>query len=197
MAPLSLQQLARLDDLLASGTAPPAAFPQAIGGTCLCDGIWRFFSDSWPEGGISRWNNESLWKVQWQARLPLGLFSLGEDVFGNQLVLVSGHENVILWNHEDGECHDLLLGPCELLRTAQESGIDWIDFYSDGSLAVARQHSSVPLDSHLHWTTPLILGGQVTSRNISLVRREPHLVGHAKLWSQVGDLPPGTTIIAR
>jgi hypothetical protein len=197
MTPLSLQHLARFDEFVASGMTTAVAFPKAIGGTCVCDGIWRFFSDSWPKGGISRWNTESLWKLQWQPFLPRDLFSFGEDAFGNQLVLVSGHENVLLWNHENGHCHDLLVGPCELLRTALDSGIDWIDFYSDGSLALARQHSSVPLDSHLHWTTPLILGGQVSPENISLVQREPHLAGHAQLWSQVAGLPPGTSTIAK
>lgn len=197
MPPLSIQQVTRLNELFATGATPPVAFPQSIGGTSLCDGIWRFFSDSWPQGGITGWNVGSSWKSHWQSFLPSGLFSFGEDVFGNQLVLVGGCDNVLLWNHENGECHDLFVGPCELLRTVVESGMDWIDFYCDGSLAVARQHGAVPLDMHLHWTTPLILGGQVSRDNISLVQREPHLVGHAKLWSQVSGLAPGTTVIPR
>ncbi len=196
MTPLSLQHLARLDELVAGGTAPPAALPEAVGGTCACDAVWRFFSNSWPQGGISGWNFESSWKSHWQPFLPSGLFSFGEDLFGNQLVLANGCDNALLWNHENGECFDLLVGPCELLRTAL-SGIDWIDFYSDGSLAVASQHGPVSLDMHLHWTTPLVLGGQVLLDNISLVQREPHLVGHAKLWSQIAALPPGTVVVPR
>lgn len=185
MTPLSLQHIARLDELLANGGTPPLAIPQSIGGTILCDGIWRFFSDSWPSGGISGWNEGSSWKSNWQSFLPSELFSFGEDVFGNQLVLVGGCDNALLWNHENGECHDLFVGPCDLLKTAIESGIDWIDFYSDNSLAVARRHGELRLNMHLHWTAPLILGGDVCSSNISLVEREPHLVGHAKLWAQV------------
>jgi hypothetical protein len=197
MTPLSLQHLARFDELVAGGTALPAAFPQAVGETSVCDGIWRFFSNPWPQGGISGWNVGSSWKAHWQPYLPSGLFSFGEDVFGNQLALVNGCGNAVLWNHENGQCFDLLVGPRELLRTAQERGIDWIDFYADGSLAVARQYGAVPLEMHLHWTTPLVLGGLVARDNISLVQREPHLVGHAKLWSQVSGLPPGTAVSPR
>jgi len=197
MTPLTLQHVARLDELLAGGAVPAVTFPQAIGGTSVCDGFWRFFSGSWPEGGISAWNTTSSWKTQWQPFLPPGLFSFGEDVFGNQLVQVSGCDNVLLWNHESGECHDLLVGPCELLRTVVESGIDWIDFYSDGSLPTAMLYGTVSLDMNLHWTIPLILGGEVLPENVSVVQRESHLVGHADLWSQVSGLPPGTTVIPR
>ena len=197
MTPLSLEHLARLDELVSGGMALPAAFPEAVGGTAVCDGIWRFYSDSWPQGGIAGWNRGSSWKSHWQQFLPPSLFAFGEDVFGNQLVFINGIENTVLWNHENGECFDLLVAPCELLRTALDSGIDWIDFYSDGSLAIARQYGAVPLDMHLHWTTPLILGGQVNRDNLNLVQREPHLVGHAKLWSQVAGLPPGTAVIPR
>jgi hypothetical protein len=184
----SLQQLVHLEELLASGLPPLNAFSQAIGGTSLSDCIWRFYSESWPNRGILVWNSGSPWKFEWQRFLPSGLFAFGEDVFGNQLVLVNGCDNALLWNHENGECHDLLVRPCELLRTALESGIDWIDFYCDGSLNVARQYGPVPLSMHLHWTTPLILGGQVAADNLSLVERESHLVGHAKVWSEISGL---------
>ena len=195
MTPLSLQQVTHLDELLARRMTPQAALPQAIGGTSLCDGIWRFLSVSWPQGGISGWNVGSSWKSHWRPFMPFGMFSFGEDVFGNQLVLVNGCENVLLWNHENGECCDLLVGPCALLRTALDSGIDWIDFYADRSLDVAREYGAVSLDMHLHWTTPLILGGQVARENISSVQREPHLVGHAKLWAQVSGLQPGMAVV--
>ncbi len=195
MTPLGLQHLSGLDELLTSGTTYLAAFPQAIGGTSACHGIWRFFSDSWPQGGISSWNGGSSWRAHWLPFLPSGFFSFGEDVFGNQLVVVNGGGAAVLWNHETGECHDLLVGPSELLRTAFESGIDWIDIYSDDSLAIAKQFGPVPLASHLHWMKPLFLGGQTTPDNVSLVKREAHLIGHAKLWSQVGELPPGTSVI--
>ena len=197
MMPLMLQQVNRLDELLASGTTPPAALPQAIGGTTVCDGIWRFFSNSWPQGGISGWNFGSSWKSHWEPFLPLGFFSFGEDVFGNQLVLVKSCDNALLWNHENGECCDLLVGPSDLMRTALDNGIDWIDFYRDGSLVIARQYGPVPLNMHLDWITPLILNGRVAHDNVSLLERDLHLVGHSQIWSQVADLPPGTTVIPR
>lgn len=197
MTPLSSQQLIRLAGLLGSGATPALAFAQSIGGTFLCNGMWRFFSDSWPRGGITGWNVGSSWKCGWQPFLPSGLFSFGEDVFGNQLVLVSGYDKAFLWNHENGQRNDLFVKPSELLKIALDSGVDWVDFYSDGSLAVASDYGAVPLDMHLHWTTPLILGGEVSRANLCLVERESHLVGHAKLWAQVAGLPPGTTVIPR
>lgn len=197
MTTLLSERLAELERLLAKGASSAEALPGAIGGSFISGGIWRFFSDSWPEHGISYWNTASAWKQHWQPFLPDGVFSFGEDIFGNQLVLVGNFANVMLWNHENGEFHDLLVGPCELLKTVAASGIDWIDHYSDGSLSVARQCGAVPLEMHLHWTTPLILGGQVSMDNVSVAPREPHLVGHAKLWQQIADLPPGTTPVPR
>jgi hypothetical protein len=194
MKPLSLQDLDRLDELLSDGTVFSTASPQAIGETSASQGLWRFFSNSWPQGGISGWNTGSQWVSFWRPFLPPGLFSFGEDVFGNQLILTTDCQNVLLWNHENGECNDLLVPPPELLRTVLQNGLEWIDFYSDGSPATAREFGAVPLDMHLHWTTPLILGGQVAHNNILLVERQAHLVGHAKLWSQIArlDILPAT-----
>lgn len=185
---LSLEQIAQLERSLAN-TPPTLAFAQSIGNTHLAEGLWRFYSASWPAGV------QSPWRSHWLPFLPGGFFSFGEDVFGNQLAVVDGCENMLLWDHENGELHDLFVTPPELLSTALQSGIDWIDFYSDGSLSVARQHGPVPLDQHLHWTTPLILGGSVSRENLCLVERESHLMGHAQLWSQISESPPGTTII--
>jgi hypothetical protein len=185
MTPLSLSNISRLDELLMDGMTFPVAFADAVGATSLCEGFWRFFSNSWPDGGASVWNTTSPWKTVWQPFLPAGLFCFGEDLFGNQIVLRSGHENVWLWNHENSDLHDLFVGPSELLKTAIESGINWIDFYSNGYLNTALRHGTVSPDQHLHWTTPLILGGSIQLNNVSVVERVPHLVGHARLWSQI------------
>ncbi len=191
---LESDQVVRLQESLESGIPLTEALPKAIGGTEACGGLWRFYSESWPAGGIRYWNTESGWKQHWQALLPQGTFAFGEDVFGNQLIVVQGEEDVFLWNHENGECTDLYSDPVNLLTTVLSNGIDWIDQYGDGSLAVARRHGPVARESHLHWTTPLILGGTVSDSNVSVIERESHLVGHAKLWSQVCGLPPGTIV---
>lgn len=197
MVLLTSQHTERLHELLQGGMPPPNAIPQAIGETYIYEQFWRFYSDTWPSGGITQWNFGSSWKRHWEPFLPPSLFSFGEDIFGNQLVLMDGFDNALLWNHENGEIDDLLVGPSELLDVVLTSGIDWIDFYADGSLGVAREAGVVPYDMHLHWTMPLILGGRVARENQSLVQREPHLIGHAQLWSQVGGLPSGTRIIPR
>ena len=194
MIELSANHVRRLEEGMVGGMPLEAALPASIGNTVTGAGLWRFFSDTFPPRGIRWWNNSSGWREHWKPFLPAGLFSFGEDVFGNQLVVISSQVSVFLWNHEDGGLVDLLLAPIELLSTVTESGLDWIDFYGNGSLEVARNHSRIPDDSHLHWTTPLILGGTVSLQNLSIVEREKHLVGHAKLWMQVRGLEPGSTI---
>jgi hypothetical protein len=191
MIELSADHVRRLEEGIAGGAPLEAALPASVGNAVAGGGLWRFFSDTLPPRGVRWWNESSGWREHWKSLLPAGLFSFGEDVFGNQVVVVPGAENVFLWSHEDGGFVDLLLAPAELLSTVAESGIDWIDFYGNGSLEVARNFGRIPDDSHLHWTTPLILGGAVSSENISVVERERHLVGHAKLWFQVRGLGKG------
>lgn len=197
MIELSTNHVRVLEERIAGGTPPETALPAAVGNTVAGGGLWRLFSDTFPPQGVRWWNESSAWREHWKPLLPAGLFSFGEDVFGNQLVVVPGEENVFLWNHEDGAFFDLLLTPAELLSTVAESGIDWMDFYGNGSLEVARNYGRIPDDSHLHWNTPLILGGAVSSDNLSVVERERHLVGHAKLWFQVRGLEPGSTVHAK
>ena len=194
MIEFSAIHVRRLEESMAECTPLEVALPAALGNTVAGRGCWRFFSDTFPPRGVRWWNESSGWREHWKPLLPAGLFSFGEDVFGNQLVVVSGEENAYLWNHEDGTFIDLLLAPAELLSTVVESGIAWIDFYGNGSLEIARKYGEIPNDSHLHWTTPLVLGGTVSLENLSVVERERHLVGHAKLWFQVRGLEPGSTI---
>jgi hypothetical protein len=182
---------------LSGGLPPPDALPAIVGGLQIADGLWRFYSSSWPIGGIAAWNQSSVWRQHWLRFLPPGLFCFGEDVFGNQLALLPNNDNVFMWNHENGECEDLLVGPADLLEAVLENGLDWIDFYEDASPNVARAFGTVPPASHLHWVTPLILGGEVRLENVTLVEREAHLVGHAQIWAQVAGLAPGTIVVPR
>lgn len=171
------------------------ALSKAIGETQVAGGVWRFFSSRYPNGGVTKWNLASLWKLDWELQ-PAAFYAFGEDLFGNQLILQPNIENVYLWNHETGELVDLLLDPATLLETVVQSGLDWIDFYNDGSLKIAqRKLMDVPPECHLHWTTPLILGGQVMIENTSVVERALHLTGHAKLWKQLRACDSGAIII--
>jgi hypothetical protein len=171
------------------------AMGRIVGGAQLADGLWRVYSDGYPNGGVSKWNSDSSWKREWQLG-PTQFYAFGEDLFGNQLIVMPDIENVRIWNHENGDLVDLLLDPLTLLETVVQSGIDWIDFYADGSPNVAKRKSvDVPVECHLHWTTPLILGGQVSPENTSVVERNMHLIGHAKLWAQLRDCDPGTIVV--
>jgi hypothetical protein len=171
------------------------ALSKNIGGSHIPGGLWRFFSEYYPKGGITEWNSFSGWKQEWE--LPTNiLYAFGEDLFGNQLIILHAVENVHLWNHENGDVIDMLLDPASLLETIIQSGIDWIDFYNDESAKIAEKRiMDVPIESHLHWTTPLILGGRISLENTSIVERSLHLRGHAKLWKQLSGYDPGTIII--
>ena len=183
---LSREHVAALRARLDRAVALSDALPTALANVRTSDGCWwRFYSGTWPGQGVGWWNSASPWKVHWQRFLPRGLFSFAEDVFGKQLVVIAGREEAFLLDHENAECHTLYVSPVELLPSVADSGIGWIDFYANGSLKVVREFGAVPEDGHLHWTTPLFLGGAVARDNVTLVPRDPHHVGHAKLWAQV------------
>lgn len=179
-----------------SGAIPLAdALSKSVGETQAGGGVWRFFSARYPNGGVAEWNSTVTWKLEWEFTSTL-VHAFGEDLFGNQLILRPDFENVHLWNHEDGSVVDLLLDPVTLLETVVQSGLDWIDFYNDGSLKIAEARlMDVPTECHLHWTTPLILGGKLSVENTSVVERSMHLVGHAKLWRQLRGCDSGTVVV--
>lgn len=189
LTPITSQHFTHLIDLLRNGVPLSAALAQAIGNTSFRAGFWRFFSETWPNGGVQQWNAGE-WNSHWRPFLADSFWAFGEDVFGNQLAIVDQSPNSHLWNHENGELLDLYVPPDELLNTVLENGLDWIDFYANGSAGIANQFGGLPIDMHLHWTTPLILGGSVGVENLSQVDRNSHLIGHAKLWRQISDLPP-------
>jgi len=177
------------------GGAP--AIAGVVGGAVVEQGLWRFFSSQLPApGGVSGWN-AGAWRRAWPRMHPFLSF-FGEDAFGNQLAIIAGNPNGFLWSHESGDLVDLELDLFSLIDSVASHGLDWIDFYNDGSLGIARRYlSSIDWGSHLHWTSPLILGGAVQSENVSVVERSAHLLGHGQLWAQVGDLPPGTDVVIR
>jgi hypothetical protein len=194
MKPLTFTDCSRIREAISAGTDLRGALKR-LGVSTLGGGVWRLFSDGFPSDGVDGWNDKSPWRAAWGIAASRFL-SFGEDLFGNQLVLRPEAESAFLWNHENGELNDLLLDPVTLLETVVESGVDWIDFYGDGSLAVAQDRIlDVPAECHLHWTTPLILGGPIDVRNTSVIERVSHLIGHAELWRHIRDLPPGTMIV--
>jgi hypothetical protein len=195
--PLSRDDVARCRAFLERGEVPLETLPKYVGDRQLGDGFWRFFSPAYPTGGVTSWNAASTWKQAWSMPED-AVFAFGEDLFGNQLVIPRESDSAAVWNHESGELVDLLLPPLELLETCIDSGLDWIDFYTPAVLEVGRvRRGDVPEDSHLHWTTPLILGGVVVPSNTSVVERRAHLLGHADLWRQLAGLDPGTAVVIK
>ena len=83
----------------------------------------------------------------------------------------------------------------DLLESVVQHGLSWIDFYSNGSLDVARGFvANITWEQHLHWIQPIIFGGMITPSNISVIDSFAHLLGHAQLWRQVSRDDPGTEI---
>jgi hypothetical protein len=195
MRNLSSEGCLRLCDELNRKIPLAEALSTSVGGIHAAGGLWRFFSAHYPKGGFAEWNSNAAWKREW-GFAPSPFHAFGEDLFGNQLILRPGFENVHLWNHEDGSVADLLLDAATLLEAVVQNGLGWIDFYSDGSLKIAQTRlMDVPAECHLHWTTPLILGGNVSVENTTVVERSMHLVGHAKLWMRLRGCDPGTIVV--
>jgi hypothetical protein len=196
MRNLSSEDCIQLRSELSRTTPLAEALVTCVGGTQVAGGLWRFFSAYHPKDGVTDWNSSAAWKREW-GFAPSLFHAFGEDLFGNQLILRPGFENVHLWNHEDGSVADLLLDAATLLEAVVQGSLDWIDFYNDGSLTIAQTRlKDVPAECHLHWTTPLILGGNVGVENTTVVERSMHLVGHAKLWMQVRGCDPSTIVVS-
>jgi hypothetical protein len=196
---LELQQIHDFAPLAADlrNTADPiSALARFLVGRVVEQGLWRFYSVDYPPLGLQAWN-QAAWRKHWPSHMSVYQF-WGEDAFGNQLALQDGRPNAFIWNHEDGSLVDLELDPLTLLDSVASAGLDWIDFYCDGSIQIARScKSMVSLDTHLHWKQLLILGGPIVASNVSILGREIHLAGHGDIWAQIGDLPPGTEIMIR
>lgn len=189
---LQLKHVELLAKTVASGTRRDAALAETIGGRDVCGGFWRFYSTSWPVGGAHQWN--VFIQETWREFLPPGLWSFGEDILGNQLVLMPDDPYVFLWNHENGELNDLSVGPFDLLSCVIENGVAWVDFYHGEQFEVCKCLAPFSRDMHLHWVTPLVLGGAINVQNLQSLERDLHIKGHAELWSQIYDLPPGAQI---
>lgn len=168
-----------------------------LGGSVTAGGLWRFFGKTSPAPGIAEWNDEPLWKMYWGPSAR-GLACIGEDLFGNQLVSIDETPDLLIWDHENGSLCTLDMAPDVAIEAVFESGVDWIEFYDNGSPQIGVELlDTIPETSHLHWTTPLILGGKVSASNTSVVERVSHMVGHGKLWQQVQGLPPGAPVVLK
>ncbi len=192
MDTLTSDRLLQLRDALSRGASVREAVPASLGGTILGDGCWRLFSNRHPECGVALWNEE--WCAAWG--IPkTNVFTFGEDVFWNQIIVTADENTVYVCDHENGSCFDLQLGVVDVLESVLQHGLSWIDFYSNGSLEVAKGlMAEIAWEQQLHWVQPLILGGVVKSSNVTKVGRSAHLSGHVQLWKQVAGLAPGTEI---
>jgi hypothetical protein len=197
-AELTKVDVAALREGLQYGRAPEDVFAAATGGRSTGGGFWRFFSPTFPDGGLQGWDHAE-WRSYWPS-LPSSVLFVGEDLFGNQIGVRRDRPqgDALIWSHENGDFWSLEMPIAALLEAVVEAGVEWLDFYSDGSPQVAAESGlTVGGGQQLHWIKPLILGGTVTRDNLTLVERHAHLIGHGKLWAQVGHLPPGTEVVGR
>jgi hypothetical protein len=192
MHSLVKEQIDNLTARVARGIPIREALPDSVGGAAVSGGVWRFFSENHPRCGVIRWNEE--WCAAWGLRKE-NVFAFGEDALGNQLILSANRDTVYICDHENGSCFDLELGVVDLLESVLAYGLSCIDFYSNGSLEVAQGLvATVDWEQHLHWTQPLILGGEIDASNVSILDRFAHLSGHLELWKQVSGAAPGSEI---
>lgn len=189
---INTADIADLKTAIAEGHLLSGLLPQCVGGKGLEGGMWRLFSKTHPSCGLEEWNQEwcSAWGITDESVL-----AFGEDIFGNQLLVVQSHSTIYLCDHENGSCHDLELEVIDLLDSVVHHGIEWIDFYSKETMKVGRYYlPRLTWEQHVHWTQPLILNGEMTMQNTSIVDRLAHMQGHAQLWAQVSGLSHGDEV---
>jgi hypothetical protein len=183
--------LPRLQHALETGAPMAVAVSSALGGLTL-DGIVRFFGADCPPGGVDAWNRAA-WRAEWA--LGGDVRCLGEDCFGNQLLCPSS-DVVAWWNHETGDTYDLEVDVVTLVSVGIDSGVRWLDCYRDIDFSsVESLVKALSMREHLHWVTPLVLGGDRNATNLQAVERNAHMTGHAELWRKIGRLPPGTRVV--
>jgi len=169
-----------------------AALMETLGSKVTASGFWRFFSENSPSCGAEEWNR--CWCTAWGLSGE-AVCAFGEDLLGNQLLVLSGRPSAFICDHENGDCHDTELSACDLVDAVRKHGVGWIDFYATGASDIAQGFlEDVDWGSHLHWAHPLVLGGSVTRENATIVERMAHLVGHRKLWQQIRGVAPGNEI---
>src|SRR5262249_15090988 len=180
MRPLTKEALSRFESAFVPEGDVLALVADTIGGTVTANGLWRIFGRSSPQPGIVEWNVPKLWKIHW-GESALDKTCIGEDIFGNQLVCLPDTPDLAIWDHESGALFSLQVPPDVALKAVLEHGVDWIEFYQNGSPGIgSKRLADVPDTSHLHWTMPLIIGGAVDINNTTVVERTNHLIGHAK-----------------
>jgi hypothetical protein len=183
-----------LKEKIAIGASWIEVVPNVLGGTLLDNGFWRIFgSNELGLFSLRDWNAPNVWKHAWGEFASLTFW--GEDVFGNQ-ILLDGEGKVFLWSHENAATVATGFDLVTILETCVKHGLGWIDFYSDGSYSIVKDRlSELSLQSHWHWIQPQIMGGQVTSKNLTCVERVQHMIGHGKLWLQIHGISHGSRIV--
>ena len=178
----------------AAGVPLADVVPGVLGGIVIDGGFWRIFgSNDLGTLSLARWNEPTLWKYAWNGSASPIFW--GEAVFGNQMLL-DARGSVFLWNHENASIIEIGFDLVTVLETSLTHGLGWLDFYGDGSYSVAKdREGDLPIESHLHWVQPRILGGKAVPKNVTLVERVQHLIGHGELWSQLRGMSPGTQVV--
>ena len=139
--------------------------------------------------GVSDWNNESLWRYEYQD-LASNLVCFAEDLFGNQFALESGQ--IVLFDAETGDKEVLaedIKGWAELIlkdynyRTGYSLGHEW-----------QTKHGALEVGKRLVPKIPFVLGGEYLVENLYALKDEKSMRLRGDLAIQIRDLPDGAQV---
>jgi len=139
--------------------------------------------------GVSDWNNESLWRYEYQD-LASNLVFYAEDLFGNQFALESGQ--VVLFDAETGDKEVLaqdINGWAKLIlednnyRTGYSLGHKW-----------QAKNGALEAGKRLIPKIPFVLGGEYSVENLYALEDEKSMRLRGDLAIQIRDLPDGAQV---
>jgi hypothetical protein len=144
------------------------------------------------ETGLFEWNDEALWRQEYKGMANDAVF-FAEDVFGMQFCIREG--TVATFDPETGAF--------ETMAADVEQWADKVlreyDVWTGYNVAHEWQvkHGPIPAGSRLVPSTPFVLGGEYSVRNLHVIEAVKGMKYRASIAVQIRDLPDGTPITLR
>lgn len=163
-------------------------------GFCAFEGALHVYSDGGAPGerGLVEWNADGLWKSEYQG-MAKGLLCFAEDVFGMQFCLKDG--GISRFDPETGEAETMAPD----LENWAEMILRDYEFWTGYRLAREWQeeHGPIPKGMRLVPSTPFVLGGGFTTKNLHALEAVKGMCYRASIAVQIRDLPDGASVNLR